>query len=166
MNDMNDINDMNVIIERIKKKQVKPVIRIEEDELYPELKGEIQLWMEGEGIFAPQSFVALRDEKVVGFTVFEIYEIKDNEIIISLDAMAIKREFQNQGIGRYLLEKSLEQVKKHWEKNFKAKGLIIETGTDEAGGFYEKVFSSFQKKVFEKTWSDGKGIIIYFVPLS
>ena len=161
----NDVKD-NVIIRKMGRKELKEVMKIEQKELYSELEDwQLQQWVDGDGIFALQSSVVLKDGKVIGFTVFEIYEVKDNEIIISLDAMAIKREFQNQGIGRCLLETSLEQVIKHWEKNFKVKGLIIETGTDEAGNFYEKVFSSFEKKVFEKTWSDGKGIIIYFVRL-
>lgn len=163
---------IDVSIRKMGRKELKEVMEIEHEVLYQELeKSQIRQWVEGEGIFAPQSFVMLIDKRIIGFTVFEIYEIKRvdgvNEIIISLDAMAISEDFQKKGNGKKLLKESIERAKDYWNnRGFKVKGLIIETGTDEAGGFYEKVFSSFKKKVFEKTWSDGKGIIIYFVSLS
>ena len=154
-------------VRRMKRSELKEVVLgIEHDELYTELDiSEIQLWVEREGVFSPQSFVISVNEEIVGFSAFTICELKDKKIIISLGAMAIKKEFQNQGIGRYLLETSLEQAKKHWEKEFRVKGLIIETGTEEATGFYEKVFSSFQKIIFPDVWDDGEGMVIYFIPL-
>lgn len=159
------MSGLNIIVGSMNRGQLKTVMEIEQKELYLELKREqIQQWMEGEGVFAPQSFVALLNGEIVGFCVFEIYEINGKEIIVSLDAIAIKKLYQKKGIGRYLLEISLKQARKYWEKEFKVKGLIIETGTDEATGFYEKVFSSFQKRVFPGIWSDGKGMVHYFIP--
>lgn len=157
-----------VTIRETKKKERNEVREIQHKVLYPELTAlQNKEWNEGEGVFSPQSFVVLLSGEIVGFSVFEIYEVKANEIIITLDAIAIKKDFQNQGIGKILLKEATEKAKNYWDgKGFRARGLIIETGTDEAGNFYEKVFPSFQKKVIEKTWIDEEGIIIYFVPLS
>lgn len=155
-------------IRKIKgKKDLKERFKIEQKELYPELtKEQLEEWMEGEGVFSPQSFVVSLNGEIVGFCVFEIYEVNANEIIISLDAIAIKKESQKQGIGRYLLETSLEEAKKYWSnKDFKVKGLIIETGTNEAVGFYEKVFPSSEKKTFPDIWSDGEGIVHFLFHL-
>ena len=153
------------------RKELKEVMEIEHEVLYQELeKSQIRQWVEGEGIFAPQSFVMLIDKRIIGFTVFEIYEIKRvdgvNEIIISLDAMAISEDFQKKGNGKKLLKESIERAKDYWNtRGFKVKGLIIETGTNEATGFYKKVFPSFKKRVFPDIWSDGEGIVHYFIPL-
>lgn len=161
----------DVIIREMERKELKRIIKIQQKELYPELEDwQIKQWTEGEGIFAPKSFVVLRDEKIIGFIIFEIYEVKRveniNEIIISLDSIAISEDFQKEGIGKKLLKEGLEKAMNYWDgKGFKVKGLIVETGTEEATGFYEKVFSSFEKRIFPNIWSDEEGIVHFFIYL-
>ena len=163
---MIDMND--VVIRKMKGKELKRVIEINRKELYPELEGwQIQQWMDGEGVFSPESFIVLLDKKIVGFIVLEIYEIRGKEAIWEISAIAVSQEYQKKGIGTKLLREAISEIQESsFQKGFKAKGILIETGTDEATGFYEKVFSSFQKKVIERTWIDREGMVIYFVPLS
>ena len=151
----------------MKRKELKKVIEINRKELYPELKAwQIQEWMDGEGVFSPESLIVLLDKKIVGFIVLEIYEIRGKETIWEISAIAISQEYQRKGIGTKLLRKAISEIQKSsLQKGFKASGLLIETGTDEAAGFYEKIFTSFQKKTFEGIWSDGQGMIHYFIPL-
>ena len=61
------------------------------------------------------SLVALKDNKLVGYILFSLVNIKnDGRIaqILSLAPMAILPEYQNQGIGSMLIRKGLEECEK------------------------------------------------------
>jgi len=162
------MEEEKVRVRRAKKKEFKEILKIENKELYPELtESQLKEWMEGEDIFSPQSFVILSDDKVIGSCTFEVYELRRNEIIISLDMIVVSEDFQRKRFGSKLLLESIKEAKNYWNSaGFEVRGLIIETGTDEAGGFYEKVFRknfNFQKTTIENIWSDGEGIVHYFI---
>lgn len=154
----------------MRKTEIEEVMEIEQKELYPELTTEqIKDWMESRGLFAPQCFIATSDGIITGFIVWSPYDIRNDEIILELSAIAVKRENQRQRVGRRLLEISLSEVKTQWfNEGFKITGLLIETLEDEKGAqaFYEKISPSFQKKVFENALGDKTGVILYFIPLS
>ncbi|MBZ9572223.1 GNAT family N-acetyltransferase [Patescibacteria group bacterium] len=153
-------------IRKMKETEIEEVMKIEQQEIYPELTLEkIKDWMKEEGLFTPQCFVAEEGGAIVGFIVLSPYDIRGDELLLELSAIAVKQKTQRQGIGKNLLNTSLVEVRKHWlNAGFKVTGLLIETCTDdkEAIAFYEKVLPFFQKEVFEKTWSDEEGIVFYF----
>jgi len=163
------MEEEKVKVRRAKRREFKEILKIEQEEIYPELTiDQLENWTEGEGRFEAQCFISLFKGKVIGFAIFEIYEIRGTEIIIQLDAIAIKKEYQGMGFGSKLLTTSLDEAKKHWDsQGFKTVCLMVETGIDEAGGFYEKVFHNFnfQKTTIKDVWSDGEGIIHYFIHL-
>lgn len=165
---------MTICIRKIKKKEFKDIITLEQRELYPELTvSQLKAWVEETREFSPQLYVAVLNGKIVGFNIFSIYEVNEDklgvlEIILELSAIAVRSNYQRQRIGEKLLNDSIKEAKRYWEnEGFKVMGLRIETGTDEAPGFYEKVLpaSALQKAVFEKTWSGGEGIVEYFLSL-
>lgn len=158
--------DVEVKIRRAIEKEIEEILKIEQKEIYPELTlKQMQDWEEGEEPFY-QEFVAEVDNEIVGSVTLEIRDVKEKEVVAELLQISVEGKAQKMGVGTKLLRTSLAMMEKRCSKEgFRLVGLIVQTGTDEATGFYEKIFPIYQKKVFPKTWEDGEGMVFYFFPL-
>jgi len=143
------------------------IIELEKKTLYPGISTkELKQWIEGEGFFESKIFVTEENGAIIALASYEVYEVNGNEIVLTLDALAVAESSQNLGIGEKMLIHSFDLAKTDFENSgrFKVIGLLIETDVS-AVGFYKKVLpiERTQRRDFFDVWNSGEPMVIFFV---
>jgi ribosomal protein S18 acetylase RimI-like enzyme len=168
---------MEVKVRLMKREEDIPLVAaIVQKEVYNELsQDEMEDWLKNSAN-PPylQSFVAERiDREVVGFISWSLSDMRDKQIIMEIDMIAVKAEYQRKGIGSKLLQKTFEKVRNLWKKG-DLEVVTIRTETDGdnrmARNFFSKILDRLgdirettTPRVWETTQSGEDDIIQYFV---
>jgi len=146
------------------------IAKIIRDEIYPELSlKEMKEWIKGIG-WPPnpyvQWFVLEREDEIIGAMRWEVYDRYEEKLILMSSWIAIKREYQGQGNGSYLWQKSREMINEQW-KSRGCKEVLIFTETEkensQAYAFYRKIFGDNLIEVeMPKVWWPENNIIWLF----
>lgn len=87
-------------------------------------------------------YIIKKDNKIIGFLKLSKINDDKNKEVIELQALYVLKEYQNNGIGKYLIQTALDEAKKLGYKK-----LIIGCLEDnKSNGFYKKMGGVFIKK--------------------
>jgi len=91
-----------------------------------------------------QYFIAKMGSKTAGYILWAEKGGFREESVFELEQVAVKRDFQGQGVGTQLIEKSLQELKKYLKKRGSSLKLIeITTGTENmAQKLYKKTLGA------------------------
>jgi len=157
---------MEIRIRQLGDNELEKSAAIVREEIYDTLTiKEMMSWMEnGIGSFPfCQHFVATaEDEEILGFISWGLYDRLDPELVLEVNWMAVKHNFQRQGIGESLLLVSLEKVKAYWsQEGLRVRAVMVSTDPSSAG-FYRKVLPPpIQERRFINVWGDEEPMIMF-----
>ena len=146
------------------------IAKIIRDEIYPELsQEEMKEWIEGLG-WPPnpyvQWFILEKENEIIGAMRWEVYDRYEEKLILMSSWIAIKREYQGQGNGSYLWQKSREIINNQWEsKGCRVVLIFTETEKEnlQACNFYRKIFGSGSIEVkMRKVWCPKNNTVWFF----
>lgn len=108
-----------------------------------------------------QYFVALLKNKVVGYILWCFKGGWRKESVLELEQIAVKPDYQRQGIGSQLILESLKSMRKYLQRQKrKLKAVLITTGTHQkARRIYEKILKA-KKEATIKNLFYGDEIIL------
>lgn len=109
-----------------------------------------------------QYFVAKENNKIAGYVEWmEKGGFRENSVW-ELEQIAVAKDFQGQGIGTQLVEKSLLEIKKHLIKRGSViKAIEVTTGTENrAQGFYKKTLGAEPECVVKNLFRGDEVIMI------
>jgi len=104
--------------------------------------------------------------EIVGMIQYEAQDIdyQNRQVVISINLLAIKNNFQGRGIGKKLVTLSLKKVIERWTLN-KFTTVAVRVETDEnrivARKFYKKVLDKSTETILKDVWGRGEGTVIF-----
>ena len=109
-----------------------------------------------------QYFVSKNNGKISGYILWVEKGGFRKESVFELEQIAVARDFQGQGIGTQLIEKSLLEIKKYLKKRRSVLKLIeVTTGTDnKAQGLYKKTLGAEAECVIKNLFRGDEVIMI------
>jgi len=109
-----------------------------------------------------QYFVAKANGKISGYILWLEKGGFRKESVFELEQIAVGKDFQGQGIGTQLIEKSLLEIKKYLKKRGSAlKAVEVTTGTDNrAQNLYEKTLDAKVECVVKNLFRSDEVIMI------
>lgn len=86
-------------------------------------------------------YIVEKDEQYIGYIIWAQKSGFRPEVVLELEQIAIHPNFQNKGVGQFLIQESLDKVKKHLSlSNSKIKHIVVTTRADNyAQKLYKKV---------------------------
>ncbi len=154
-----------IIVKRVKKENLKEVAEIA-SENFSGLKNikDAKQWIGCNFLTFPriQYFVAEKNSKIVGYVEWiEKGGFRENSVW-ELEQIAVAKNFQGQGIGTQLIEKSFFEIKKYLEKRgAKLKAVEVATGTENrAQNLYKKVLGTEKECVIRNLFRGDEVIMI------
>lgn len=134
-----------MIIKRAKIKDLNEIAKIGADN-FSGLKTDARKWVRCNFLAYPrtQYFVAITNGKISGYILWLEKGGFRKESVFELEQIAVSKNFQGQGIGAQLIEKSLPEIKKYLKKRGAVlKAIEVTTGTDNrAQGLYKKTLGA------------------------
>jgi len=109
-----------------------------------------------------QYFVIRTNKKISGYILWLEKGGFRKESVFELEQIAVGKNFQGQGIGTQLVEKSFLEIKKYLKKRgSKLKAIEVTTGTDnKAQGLYKKILRAEQECVIKNLFRGDEVIMI------
>ncbi|MDI6591748.1 MAG: GNAT family N-acetyltransferase [Patescibacteria group bacterium] len=153
-------------IRKAEEGEIGEIAKIIREEIYPEISvTEMEEWIKGLG-WPPNPylwwFVVEKGGEIIGCMRWAIWDFCKDEILLLSSWIGIKKEYQNQGIGKELWREAFNRVKQYWqEKGKKIAAIFTETDEDNkrACHFYRKLFEQ-PKEIKLPMWS--KERIVWF----
>jgi len=109
-----------------------------------------------------QYFVAVKSGEISGFILWVEKGGFREESVWELEQIAVSKNFQGQGIGAELIEKSLSEIKKHLEKRgSKLKAVEVTTGTENrAQKLYQRTLGAHKECIVKNLFRGDEVIMI------
>jgi len=157
-------------VRKAKEKDLDIIVQIIKNEIYPELSfAEMKKWIKSLG-WPPnpyvQWFVLEENGEIIGTMRWEVFDRYDERLILMSSWIAIKREYQHQGYGSYLWQKSKNILNEYWRsKGCKIVLIFTETEMENpsACNFYRKMLGNDLIEVkMPKIWWPKNNVIWFF----
>ena len=109
-----------------------------------------------------QYFISITNRKVSGYILWIEKGGFRKESVWELEQIAVGKDFQGQGIGTQLIEKSLPEIKKYLKKRGSVlKAIEVTTGTDNrAQNLYKKILGAEVECVIKDLFRGDEVIMI------
>lgn len=135
---------MRIKIRRIKDADLDSVASIHSSAFPSEKYSDLWISCNASAFPRMQYFVALVNNKIVGYINWmQKCGFRDNQLL-ELEQIAVHSDFQNQGIGKSLIQKSLSKIETHLSKRgAKIENILVTTATtNHARRLYEKTIGA------------------------
>jgi N-acetylglutamate synthase-like GNAT family acetyltransferase len=160
---------LEVEIRTAKREEFEKIARIVRDEIFPELPlDEIRRWIKALGWLKEPFvwwFVAEKEKEMIGCICWALHDRYGNEIVLMSSWIAMKRAYQDKGIGEILWQKSKEIIRNYWQEKG-CKIVMIFTQSEEenvrACNFYRKVLENPKEIMMSSVWTRKNRIIWFF----